>query len=747
MSVGCLIPGPLANVRVVDASNTAAGAIAAMHLADFGADVVRVESEGHGFGSRGAACWNRNKRVVSADPFTVDRVVADLAAVADVLIADATPSELVRRSLDVLTVRATNESLVHVWLPPTALHGRWAQLPASPILLGGISGTASHQGFGDGPVAFVAPLVETVHGILGACAAVSGLLQVSRTGNPPSRGAIVSGLHAVAALQTVMTVDASNVVRAPVVPGGGLPNFRPYRAADGLWLQLAALSPAFTLETLDLLDAIDVMLLPEVDGEYTNLFRPGPAVAASARMAERFGEQPRSHWLQAEQRIPIAPVESREQWLQSDAVTANGLRVTVHDHSRGEVSMPPLAVTLSDTPGAVRRLAMTAVLDDVGWDRRMSEPQREEQPAEAMPLDGLRVLDLGAFVASPFAGSVLCDLGADVIKVEPPSGDDYRSIGASFIALHQGKRGIIVDLKTADGRKTLHELIAESDVLIHNFRAGARERLGLDAAALHAVNSRLIVCDLSPWGEIGELRDAPAFDPLLQARSGLMSAQGGGDDPVQIRLPIHDTGAACLLTFGALVALLAREHSGRGQRVSTSMAAASLVLQSEAFTDFRDASPLPVGCRSFRGALWSQRFYQCADGWIAVDAGSTEEQAALRTLLTGQPSQGVMSASSLVEALERAFSERSAEAWLHELGVRGVPCSSVLGAHAEYSDSWMAENSYMHVVEDSELGPCTVVRSYSSWPAQDHQRGSAPQLGQHTNEVLEELRARRAEHL
>jgi crotonobetainyl-CoA:carnitine CoA-transferase CaiB-like acyl-CoA transferase len=360
-----------------------------------------------------------------------------------------------------------------------------------------------------------------------------------------------------------------------------------------------------------------------------NLLRPDVGAAVGAELAETFAARPRAVWLQllADAGIPAAPVTTREEWLAGEQVTAVGARLQADHPGLGRVVMPGLAVTLSATPGRVRHLpsaehvaaasSLWPGADGPGGAPGGGAPGGAA-PAD-LPLAGIRVLDLSTFMAAPFASSLLADFGADVIKVEPAGGDPYRVYSASYTAVNQRKRAAALDLRKPDERAALLRLAADADVLVDNLRAESMTRLGLGDGVLAAAFPRLVRCSVSAYGRTGPFADLPGFDPVMQARSGMMLAQGGADDPVASVAPIHDVGTAALAALGILAALFARARTGRGQHVTASLAGASVFLQSGELTTFAGRPAAPAGGVDFPGPSAVRRYYQASDGWLAVE--------------------------------------------------------------------------------------------------------------------------------
>ncbi|MGH2625965.1 MAG: CoA transferase, partial [Anaerolineales bacterium] len=316
---------------------------------------------------------------------------------------------------------------------------------------------------------------------------------------------------------------------------GGVPNYRLYECADGKWFFLGTLTQQFFLKALAATDMMHLMALDEVQGEFTNLLKqPGLGIAIPA-MEARFKEKPRDEWLRIlhEAGAPRGPVGDREEWFAGETVAANEMRVELEDEVLGKVVLPGVSLKLSETAGSVRHLPqpLSTTAEESEWaETRTGErtsPLRPGAPSPVPnhgPLAGVRVLDLGAFIAGTFAPAVLSQWGADVIKVEPPEGDAFRTYGLGFVGYNRGKRSLSLDLKRPEGRALFLDLVRKSDVVLDNYRVGVRERLGIDYASLAAVNPRIISVSVTGYGPKGPLAVDPGFDPLIQARSGMMQA-------------------------------------------------------------------------------------------------------------------------------------------------------------------------------------------------------------------------------
>ena len=246
-------------------------------------------------------------------------------------------------------------------------------------------------------------------------------------------------------------------------------------------------------------------------------------------------------------------------------------------------------------------------------------------PAKA-PLDGVRVLDFTRVLAGPFATALLADIGADIVKIEPPDGDDYRHIGpfiggqsTLFMAANRGKRSLMLDLKNKDDLAIALKLVADADIVVENFRPGVADRLGIGYGALSALNPRLIYLSISGFGQTGPLRDRPAYDLIVQAESGLMSVTGEPDGPpTLVGEAIGDLVASLFGAWSLAAALYGRERSGRGTHIDLAMFDALVSMLPTAVCRYRASGEAPkrVGNRHPVSAPFG--VFRARDGHVAI---------------------------------------------------------------------------------------------------------------------------------
>ncbi len=317
--------------------------------------------------------------------------------------------------------------------------------------------------------------------------------------------------------------------------------------------------------------------------------------------------------------------------------------------------------------------------------------------AGALPLAGIVVVELGHSVAAPFAGQVLGDLGAEVIKIEKPAGDDARHWGppfvdgtaATFHSLNRNKQSWKLDLRDAAQRAQLLRLIDErADVVVQNMRPGQVNELGLDAATLRARKPALVYCNLGAFGGAGPLAARPGYDPLMQAFGGIMSVVGEpGGNPVRVGPSIVDMGSGMWAALGIVSALLRRQATGEGAVVDVSLFETAAAWMTMYAAQYQAGGALPGKNGSGQTGIVPYRAYRTADGDLVVAAGNDALFKRLCGVL-GQPGWAsdarfadnparVQNAAALYALLEPAFLARSNADWAHALDAAGVPCAPV----------------------------------------------------------------------
>jgi crotonobetainyl-CoA:carnitine CoA-transferase CaiB-like acyl-CoA transferase len=312
---------------------------------------------------------------------------------------------------------------------------------------------------------------------------------------------------------------------------------------------------------------------------------------------------------------------------------------------------------------------------------------------QVLPLDGITVIELGHSVAAPYAGEILGDLGADVIKIEKLDGDDARKWGppfwgdasATFQSFNRNKRSVVVNLKDNAERERLRKLILErADVVIQNLRPGSAAEFGLDADALRKLKPSLIYCTIGAFGAVGPLKDLPGYDPLMQAFGGLMSVTGEPDQrPVRVGTSVMDMATGMWSVIGVLAALLQRRESGNGMSINTSLLESALGWMCYHAANYQASGELPKRQGSGVAMIAPYRGYASSDGLIVIAAGNDKLFAALARAL-GRPEwvedarfrsnpDRVVNSDTLNRSIEELISTRTNKEWAAILDQAGVP--------------------------------------------------------------------------
>ena len=374
-------------------------------------------------------------------------------------------------------------------------------------------------------------------------------------------------------------------------------------------------------------------------------------------------------------------------------------------------------------------------------------------------LDGIRVIDLTQVMAGPFCCMLLGDMGADVIKVEPPEGETTRhmqfelmpGVSAPFLAVNRNKRGITLDLKRPEAVAVLKRLAATADVLVENYRPGVTRRLGVDYETLRAINPRLVYGSISGFGQTGPYAARGGYDLIAQGMSGIMSATGSPDGPpVKVGVPVADLGAALFGVFGILCALRARRVTGRGQRVDTSLFEAGLALSAWEATEYWYTGQIPKRLGTAHRLNAPYQAFRASDGHFTVGAANSRLWPRFCQLLglehlASDPrfatvGDRVKNQRELERLIEVVTARHSRGHWLarcEEAGIPAGPINSVSEAlddpHAQ-ARGMVQQYEYPGVGSVKALGnPVKLSRS----PARFYE--PAPRLGEDNEAVLGEL--------
>jgi len=374
-------------------------------------------------------------------------------------------------------------------------------------------------------------------------------------------------------------------------------------------------------------------------------------------------------------------------------------------------------------------------------------------------LSGIRVVEVGNYMAAPFCTMQLADLGAEVIKVEHPEGGDQvrqsapliDGEGSAFMRLNRNKRSIALDLKTEKGKEVFRKLAATADVVVENLRPGTMTDLGIDFDVLRPINPALIYVAASGWGQDGPLRDRPGMDIMAQARSGLMSITGTpGGDPVKVGVPVADLVCALYGALAAVAALYARRETGAGQFIDVSLLEAGVSLAVWEAASFFATGAIPQPSGSAHQSAAPYQAFRAADGWLTIGATTMFNWTALcRTLgleslmddeRYADSSLRHRNREALASTIESVTLTRQVAHWLAVLDEAGVPCAPIQDFGQVFTDPHLLARQYFWDAPHSKVGAVRQLGSpmrFSGTPVRRDKAG--PLLGEDSAELLAEL--------
>lgn len=730
--------GVFEGLRVLDLSWGTAGPMTTMFLVDNGATVTRIEHPAGDFfwPSSGYRVWNRGKRSACLDLASAEGrgAFVELAADADVVVESFSPGVTRRLGIDHEALSSHNPGLVTCSITAYGRHSAHAGRPGYDGLVSARTGLFYDQkGRRGTPMDYISgrpgphPEFDVPEGLVRGANRPGPIFPRSPW---PSIGATyLATLGTAAALRAREVTGRGQHVETSLLQGAlasvclnwqrvenpdaplywmwpcdsrsieGL-----YECADGRWVHHWTIRPhwVFSSSGGEKLGAAVPDEKYRDDPDRLSMEPEGllSGIFLHPLLSEAFKKFPSGEWVIAaeEAGMGIAPVRSPAEALADASFLADGCVVRVEDPELGPIRHAGSLIEFSATPGSVKGpsprsgehteevLAESAQSGTAG-----TSPTRRTTPADhvnlAHPLSGVRVLDLGLGVAGPFAGRMLADLGADVIKVNALY-DGYWNGTHMGLGTNRGKRSIALDLKNPDGRSVLERLIEKADVITTNWRPGAAKRLGIDYETLRGRFPRLVYCN-SRGFEKGPRSELPGTDQTAAALTGTEWEDGAcdhGNPPLWSRSNMGDTGNALLSAIAIVAALFHRDRTGEGQAVSTSIVNAGLLHTSYAWIH-DDGTPgdRAVVDAGQHGLSPFYRLYECASQtWIFLAAVKAEHRAALASVFPEEMGeageQDAPGGDGLGASLEERFRDRCASDWFDALDKAGVPVEVVAEA-------------------------------------------------------------------
>jgi crotonobetainyl-CoA:carnitine CoA-transferase CaiB-like acyl-CoA transferase len=731
-------------------------------LADYGADVIWVEPLG-GDASREClaveyAVFNRGKRSVCLDlgePADRGRL-AELTRAADVFVESWRPGTADRLGIGYESLHAGAPGLVYCSISGFGAEGSLRDEPGYEAIVHALVGTMGEQvGHRDGPIFEGLPFASIGAAYLAAIGTLAALYRRGEDG--VGRRVQTSLLDGALAYLSMMWGD-TDAGPAPHAPGTIRLISSSFLCADDEYIGVHTGAVGAFGRFMKVLGLDDRIPVSDTGMDIGVPLTPEQSELINQEIHGIFARDPRPVWLDRLLTADICAVPHLRpgQVFDEPQTRHNAMVITVADPVLGPLEQVAPPVKLSRTPGAVRG---PAPRPGEHTDEVLAERAIADRPASALTspavqderplLDGLRILDLGAYYAGPYSSRLLADLGADVIKLEPTAGDQLRGLSRPFRSAQAGKRSIAANLKDEDLAPARRALIEWADVIHHNLRPGAAERLGVGAEQVAAINPGAVYVYAPGWGSSGPDTDRQSFAPMMSGYVGVGFEVAGEHNPPLFPLGNEDPGNGLLGAVGMLMALLERARSGRGQMVENPQLNATMAHLAHVVRR-PDGQVLGAGkldpLQFGTGPL--DRLYPTADGWLCLVAVTDHAISALESALGVEiladerfatPSGRQEHGWELGDRLGEAFERRTTAAWLAELGAAGVAAAEPrphnnLAFMTDPEQRRLGRVAEVEHASEGRVRELAVLVRVSDARVPAHRL--APELGEHTDEIL-----------
>ena len=765
-----------AGLKILDFSQGMAGALATLILVDNGADVTKVEPP-DGDWSRdepGFLMWNRGKQSAVLDfNSEEDREVARrLAHHVDVVVESFRPGVAERLGIGYSDLAAANPRLIYCSIsgfgpnsPDRDLQGYEAVVAARVGRMNGlgrISGAVPGQDRA-APIYTATPVLSFGAAQLAVQAIMAALLARAETGRGQKiETSLLQAATAVMMQRSGKLARGENgqqpMLTPPTIRAGVELCFLTVECADGKWIQMCARQDHHFRNWLTALGLAEALDEPPYRKAPLGIPTLEDIAAIEVRIREKMRLKTRAEWMRIfveEYDIGGDPFLTPEEFLEHPQLVLNDRVVEIDDPTVGETRQIGPLVLFSDTPSQIGRPAprLGEHTADVraraaqanGKVAQSATTSNGSMPSRRHPLSGVTVLEVAYFLAGPFGATILAELGARVIKVEPLEGDPYRRTGLGFVKMVHGKESIALDLKTEAGVKILHELARRSDCLLHSFRPGVPERLKMDYATLSEINPRLVYLYAGSYGSKGPQSHRAAFHstPHALAGGGFLQA-GAGNPPADDSYP--DPGSGLGAATALLLGLLARERTGRGQSMETTMLCTTGYVHSGDLVLYPDRPPRRLPDKGQHGPEALYRLFPCQEGWIFLAARREAEwQRLARTLdrsgwlddpRFATRADRLRHDDKLVEQLGALFRTRPADDWVRDLRAADLP---VARADSDGIDDFLLQNDLLTPAEHPDFGKYWRPHLTVDFPSMPGRLAPPTGIGEYTRPLLAEL--------
>jgi crotonobetainyl-CoA:carnitine CoA-transferase CaiB-like acyl-CoA transferase len=765
------VPGPLEGLFVVDASWGMPGSVASMLLADYGAEVLKVERPGGGPDASAPTrrAWDRGKGSVEIDLNSAEgrSSAVGLLAQADIFIESFGPAMSDYPELRYSNLRTINEEIIVCSISGYGRDSPWRDRPGYDALVAARMGLMAEQ---DGPREGPHFLGHPSIGYATAFMAVIGVLAAvrARTIEGVGQEVQVSLLDGVLACSTMNwwwnEKGVSYLARTGTEKGFGKSRIITdlFQCADDEWLIIHTGGTGGFKRTMDLLGLGDA--IRDIPGLETSVPLDDEEYYAARTLAPKaFRNRPRDEWIHLfhENDLAALPVLRQAEVLNDSQVEHARVVVTVDDPEVGKLRQVGPCFAFADSPAALPKGAPRVGQDNARLesllDRSRLASEKGLSPAPLrFALEDLKVIDFSTYFAAPYGARILSDLGASVIKVEATTGDLMRPLPDPFEGAQRGKQTIALDLKRKEGLQVALGLIAEADVVMHNFRPGKAEKLGIDYEATRRINPEVVYCYLPGFGSSGPKSSLKSFAPLLSGFVGnFYEGAGRGMPPVRRVMGNEDYYNGLCAAMAVLMGVRHRSRTGRGQYIESPQLHSALLSTTHNYLSESGETVLGlelVGSQYGWSPLY--RLYETGDGWLCLACvGSAAfaklcvalDLAGLAADIRFSTDEGRRDhAEDLHVRLEAVFAGMSTTAAIEALEKAGVPCEIPLD-HPHMPDllweEWALESGTVFEQQHPTWGWIREIGHMvrlSSTPGA--RRGAGPLLGADTREILSDLR-------
>ncbi|MGC3980347.1 MAG: CoA transferase [Steroidobacteraceae bacterium] len=676
--------GALSHIRVIDFGHYIAGPLAALMLAEHGAEVIHINRPGSlSMPTRDDAFLNRSKQRVTLDlknPIDLQQARA-LIAGADVMIENFRPGVMARLGLDLPALRTANPQLTTCSLPGFSERDPRSQIPGWEGIVSSAAGLYNLQGpagqlTADRSPYNELPLASNFAAFQAATAIVMALIAREKTG----RGQHIEAPLFDGAIELLGPAVPDTFPNYTIINGGGI-----YACAHG-HVFFNANNPRFLFWLLDAVNMtqelreaglLEPNVINDKDIERNKLFR--------ARMAALFRSRTAAEWedFAAQHHLPLSRMRDLPEWQASEAARASGAVATVNDPELGPLDQPGYAVNLSVSQEAIQHARHLPDQDRdevLGKTRAVRAIQNVTDDSLRQALAGIRVLDLANILAGPSVGRWLADFGAEVIKINDPN--------ALSVALHdylnRGKKSALINANSPEGRAAVLQLAERSDVFLSNFPKPTAKRYGYDEDSVRQHQPNIVYTAITCYGAKGPWRERRGYEPQAQAAAGVMNAYGGSDSPVMLPYLINDYGTGILGAFATGLALFHRTRTGIGQRAEASLAQTATLHQWGRLLE-----------------TWHQHLYRSSDGWLFI-AQPVDNTAALRKLFDIASSE--QSDSNITAIISTATTQQPTQYWLERCAKHGITAMQLETQRSAMQTPYAIEHGLTHAARQRMSG-------------------------------------------